>query len=60
MYRRIYEVIGRLFKLIIKTKKKSQHPNTMSNLLQQINITHKFKTQPHEKILVNITYIFKT
>ena len=29
----------------------------MSNLLQQINITHIFKTQPHEQILVNIPSI---
>ena len=28
----------------------------MSNLLQQINITHAFKTQPPEQILVNIPY----
>ena len=30
----------------------------MSNLLQQIHITHIFKTQPPEQILVNITYIY--
>ena len=57
MYRKSYEAIGRLFKLIIETKR---NPYTMANLLQQINITHIFKTQPLKQILVNITYIFKT
>ena len=49
MYRRSYEVIDRLFKFIIETKKIITFKYNVKPIATN-NITHTFKTQPPEQI----------
>ena len=61
LYRRSYGVIGRLFKLIIETKRNHNIQIQIKPIAANKHYTYcVFKTQPSDQILVNITYIFKT